>query len=774
MMTRLNGKLLALLGLGWIAALASAQGLPSAEPLTAEGDLAAAMVEGIDAYLMRALVAAPASRAQYWHRDYSSVDAYVASVAPNRERFRKYIGATDERISPRAEMGRLIAENGRYSVFQVTWPVVRGVHGVGLLLEPRGRVRASVVALPDCDWTPDQMVGLSEGVEPAAQFPRRLAERGYRVVVPLLIDRKDTFSGHPGVEMTNQPHREFVYRPAYQMGRHIIGYEVQKVLAAVDWLEEASGIDGLSGRQGAGTKEVAGGPVGVFGYGEGGLIALYAATVDTRIDACVVSGYFQPRESVWQEPIYRNVWGLLHEFGDAEIASLIAPRALIIEYAETPRIAGPPAVREGRSGAAPGVITTPERGAVEGEVARAKALAGPFGVSIQWVVSETGLPGNERTIQEFARSLGQPHRPFRPSRPSRSTAKPDGTSDLMQQQVAELMEDTQALVRESPYVRAAFWQEADRSSAEAFTASAAKYREYFRKEVIGELPPPEVPLRPRSRVIYDEPEYTGHVVVLDVYEDVFAYGILLVPKSLKEGERRPVVVCQHGLEGRPQDVANIHEDSPYYHAFAARLAQQGFVTFSPQNPYIGEDKFRVLQRKANPLKLSLFSFIVRQHDRILEWLGTLPFVDKERLAFYGLSYGGKTAMRVPAILPGYCLSICAGDFNEWIWKTTSNRSAYSYVFTGEYEMFEFDLGNTFNYGELGWLIFPRPFMVERGHDDGVAPDEWVAYEYARVRRLYDQFDLGDRTTLEFFNGPHTIHGVGTFEFLHKHLAFGEQ
>ena len=51
---------------------------------------------------------------------------------------------------------------------------------------------------------------------------------------------------------------------------------------------------------------------------------------------------------------------------------------------------------------------------------------------------------------------------------------------------------------------------------------------------------------------------------------------------------------------------------------------------------------------------------------------------------------------------------------------------------------DFDLGNTFNYAEMASLIAPRPFMVERGHHDGVAPDEWVAYEYAKVRWLYDQ------------------------------------
>lgn len=70
--------------------------------------------------------------------------------------------------------------------------------------------------------------------------------------------------------MTDEPGREWIYWQAYQMGRHIIGYEVQKVLAAVDWISRK--------REGAGK-------IGVVGYAEGGLIAFYAAAVDTRIDA---------------------------------------------------------------------------------------------------------------------------------------------------------------------------------------------------------------------------------------------------------------------------------------------------------------------------------------------------------------------------------------------------------------------------------------------------------------------------------------------------------
>jgi len=61
-------------------------------------------------------------------------------------------------------------------------------------------------------------------------------------------------------------------------------------------------------------------------------------------------------------------------------------------------------------------------------------------------------------------------------------------------------------------------------------------------------------------------------------------------------------------------------------------------------------------------------------------------------------------------------------------------------------------------------------MVERGHHDNVAPDDAVAGEFARVRLLYSDLGIEDRAAIEFFNGPHTIHGVGTFEFLRKHLA----
>ncbi|HEY1068109.1 MAG TPA: hypothetical protein VGE52_18445, partial [Pirellulales bacterium] len=145
-------------------------------------------------------------------------------------------------------------------------------------------------------------------------------------------------------------------------------------------------------------------------------------------------------------------------------------------------------------------------------------------------------------------------------------------------------------------------------------------------------------------------------------------------------------------------------------------------------------------------------------------------VDPDRIAFYGLSYGGKTAMRVPALVEDYALSICSADFNDWIEKNASTTSPQSYVWTDEYEIFEFDLANTFNYAEMAALIAPRPFMVERGHFDGVGTDDAVGREFGRVLNLHQaRLKLTDHCCIEWFDGPHTINGKGTFEFLHEKL-----
>jgi dienelactone hydrolase len=759
------------------------ESLPGTRPLNGDGDLSRAMLDGLHRFADRRIDASVEARAKLWDRDPSSRVAYEKSVERNRASFRRIIGVVDSRLPAGMERfggdddPALVAECDAFRAYQVRWPVLEGVHGEGLLLEPKGEIAGRVIVLPDADQTPEQVAGLAPGVAPRSQLARHLAASGFGVVVPTLVSRGIEFSGNPRIAMTNQPHREWVYRQAYHMGRHVIGYEVQKVLAAVDWFRLRAGA-------GAGAK------IGVAGYGEGGLIAFYAAASDSRIDAALVSGYFGPRQRVSSEPIYRNVWGLLHEFGDAEIATLIAPRGLVVEHSEGPRVAGPPLVPQGRrGGVAAGELGTQGSADIVAEWKRIDALL-PEGFQERHLVREDAGPTRDffgpTAVRDFVALLEVATWKEPDEAAPADRRRGFAPHDRQRRQVQELEGHVQRLVRDSARTRDASFLDRTtliktlaprgarfgmsrvaEQSAEVFARDVAPYRKVLSEEVLGRISDPFMPADPRSRKVYDNPKWTGYEVVLDVYPDVFAWGMLLVPKGIKDGEKRPVVVCQHGRNGLPRDV--IEGDNHYYHDFAARLAERGFITFAPHNPYRGEDLYRMLNRKGNPVKLSLFSFITAQHEQILGWLGTLPFVDPARIAFYGLSYGGETAVRVPPLLEGYCLSICSGDFNDWARKVTATDSDYSFMFTVEWEMPYFDMGNTFNYAELAYLLVPRPFMVERGHHDGVAPDEWVASEYAKVRWVYDNLGLPDRTAIEFFNGGHTIHGRGTFDFLHRHL-----
>src|SRR5213079_286658 len=110
-----------------------------------EGDIAAQMVAGIDKFLLREIDLSVERREKYWKRDFSSPEAYNKSIEPNRQRLKKILGVVDERVPFDAlemvattDNGALIGKAKYYDIYAVRWPVIRNVHGEGLLLVPKG------------------------------------------------------------------------------------------------------------------------------------------------------------------------------------------------------------------------------------------------------------------------------------------------------------------------------------------------------------------------------------------------------------------------------------------------------------------------------------------------------------------------------------------------------------------------------------------------------------------------------------------------------------
>src|SRR5690606_19631366 len=258
--------------------------------------------------------------------------------------------------------------------------------------------------------------------------------------------------------------------------------------------------------------------------------------------------------------------------------------------------------------------------------------------------------GSKNALEQFADALG-----ITSSLTVSNTPPSDNRSDFDPKerqinQVRELEDHVQWLLRDSDYKRNRFflytvmpeWEKTPWStkryhpyfSPDHFIEEGKKYRDYFWEEVLGKFEEPYLSPNPRSRKVYDKELWTGYEVFLDVYKDFIAPGVLLIPKDFKEGEKRPVVVVQHGRNGVPQTLI---EGNTSYYDLAAKLADQGFIVYATYGLFSGEDRYRWLDRKANSVKKTLFSFIVAQHDQSLKWLGTLPYVDSSRIAFYGKS-----------------------------------------------------------------------------------------------------------------------------------------
>lgn len=243
-----------------------------------------AMVSGIHQYLLRQYEpsALQARRGLRITSAGGTADAaraelrQVLGIVPSEQPRNPVVAATAD-IAGDGTVAMTTMAGGAISATGVSWPAftVAGAtdctaHGEGIWLRPTTRpVTSRVIVIPDADHSPER------ASEPGG-YALRLAEAGHEVLVVCLIDRGDTFSGSDAAQSTahefgpvytNQPHREWLHRSAFEMGRTLIGYEVSKVLAAVEALS-ATPVTGSPAL-----------PIGVFGYGEGGMLALHVSAL---------------------------------------------------------------------------------------------------------------------------------------------------------------------------------------------------------------------------------------------------------------------------------------------------------------------------------------------------------------------------------------------------------------------------------------------------------------------------------------------------------------
>ncbi|MEM7697133.1 MAG: hypothetical protein AAF236_01870, partial [Verrucomicrobiota bacterium] len=179
-------------------------------------------------------------------------------IKGQRELLRERLGVVDTRLTPRLEFvtdaapdldgevpTSLVAESDQFEVHQVRWDVLDGFTAEGLYVMPVSKgpdlvAPPGVVIMPDSDHSPEDLLGLTSALPSKQRIGARFAEAGFHVLIATPISRGIYSGENQDVRLrrSNQTHREWIYRMAFQMGRHVIGYEIQTLLAAGDWLRE--------------------------------------------------------------------------------------------------------------------------------------------------------------------------------------------------------------------------------------------------------------------------------------------------------------------------------------------------------------------------------------------------------------------------------------------------------------------------------------------------------------------------------------------------------
>ena len=671
----------------------------------------------IQDYFLRQIAATPARRDELW-KD------YPGNVAERRRRLAAMLGSVD--VEAPAAQFSLLAAWSDLRIEELRAPVEGGHTAHAVVLTPSGgaaRKPALVVIGPE-DQTAERFAGIEEGRTPEPWLVSLLA-RDVIVCLPVMVER---IADHPlsarlraSERFPLKDRRHILHRLGFVTGRTLTGLEADQVRALVGALAARADVDAER--------------IGVVGRGQGGMTALFAAALDERIRLAGISGSFSAREECWREPVDRMIYGQLLEFGDAELAALVAPRPLLLDTAA---------------------------GTVEFERARRYFDRQNASEKLRFIAGAF-----EELAAECARLLGASEAAATPFElPGRLPAVE--IQERRNRHFESLLNFLRRRIEASEEVRRRRWNLAG-TPREARQAKAAALVEELRR-LVGETPADATPLNPRTRLIKVTDRYVAFDVMLDVVQGLEAYGQLLVPRNA--AGRLPAVVAQHGLGGRPKDVT-LQGDNPdnIYHGFGARLAEAGYVVFAPYVtvPIPQAELINPLVRQAAALGRMRTSIEVAKLRRIVDFLESLEFVDRDRIGYYGLSYGGYSAIWMAPLEPRLRATIVSGHFNDWREKITNELERTSYLFHVDEDFFNWDVLNRFSHVELLAALFPRAAMVEYALRDGTTFPAWHERAWSEMARIARAWEAEERFVRDRFEGRHEIHGVGALEFLDRWL-----
>ena len=201
-----------------------------------------------------------------------------------------------------------------------------------------------------------------------------------------------------------------------------------------------------------------------------------------------------------------------------------------------------------------------------------------------------------------------------------------------------------------------------------------------------------------------------------------------------------------------RDAARMKSDRSYYRGFGTALAKRGMVTISTtvsQHEVYEEGRLLMGER--------LWDLM-----RCVDYLESLPEVDRARIGCAGLSLGGEMAMWLGAMDERMAATVSAG------FLTTMDHMEQDHCMCWKFD----GLRELVDYADLYCLTAPRALQCQNGLQE--PPSQFyvpLARQAMReVRTIYDDMDCPENVVLDVHEGGHIIDLPGLLYFLDKHLC----
>src|SRR5438105_7607425 len=134
---------------------------------------------------------------------------------------------------------------------------------------------------------------------------------------------------------------------------------------------------------------------------------------------------------------------------------------------------------------------------------------------------------------------------------------------------------------------------------------------------------------------YKSDKVTAQKVTFKNQYHMAVAGNLFIPKNLDQGTKHPAIVVGHPMGAVKEQSANL---------YAQKLAEQGFVTLSLDLPFWGESE-------GQPRNAVLPDLYAESFSAAVDFLGTIPLVDRERIGVLGICGSGGFVISAAKIDP---------------------------------------------------------------------------------------------------------------------------